>query len=148
MVPPNPAGTCSQEGWRVLQRDPALHCRQGSERANPAQVCAQQGSGLVWPASQSCSHPGLLLTARIPAEVVRARAVVLWGTALQAEPWVGREREREAGEPPPGNILSPLAASTAGQGLTGCHDCHLPWQQAKAVTASAIAMETMSEGRT
>lgn len=91
---------------------------------------AQQGSRMVRTA------PGSWSPSRAPPEPSHP----CW-----REGWAQWAR-RGAGGLPPLSILSPPAVSTAGRGLTGCHGCHLPWRQAKAVTASAIAMETMSQG--
>lgn len=66
---------------------------------------AHQGNGMVWPAHRSCPHARVLLTLHIPAEAVQARRVASWGSALQAEPWLGRERDGRAA---PHSVSCPL----------------------------------------
>lgn len=105
---------------------------------------AQQGSGMVGLAPRSWSIKGSFCTLT-PSQGCPGQRMALQDTALQAGLWAGRERGRRA---TPLWVLSPLAVSTARRGLTSCCGCHLLWQQARAVTVSAIAMETVSQGST
>lgn len=124
---PSTPGICSQESRRALQ---LLEYRRGPERAQSC-LFAQQGSGMVWPAPRSWSPwQGSSCTLTSLLRLSRLEGLPSW---VQPPGWTPVVREK-GGELPPLSILSPLVASAAGHSLTGCHGCHLPWQQAKAVT--------------
>lgn len=96
---------------------------------SPAQACtARQWHHLAcsW-ALVPIRGPSCTLTSRL-----RLSRQEEWPPGAHTAGWT--RAEREAGGPPPLSILSPLAVSAAGRGLTCCHGCHLPWQQARAVT--------------
>lgn len=123
---------------------PAQPSRQGTERT---QSCPSLHSKAVaWSGLLPGPGPSRAPSAHShPSQGCPGQRMALQNTALQAGLWAGRERGRRA---TPLWVLSPLAVSTARRGLTSCCGCHLLWQQARAVTVSAIAMETVSQGST